>query len=152
MNFSKLLSVIPLFVVILALYNGMILIGVDFDECTKPIAEMASGGGGCEVESLFTLTLPSGKPWGPTWSSLFLLLGVLILYIELVKSTKTGSITLIEHALSMVVFIACLMEFILVPQAGTSTFLILTLMSLLDVVAGFTITVASARRDFTMGG
>ena len=81
-----------------------------------------------------------------------LLLGVLTLYIELVKSTKTGSITLIEHALSMVVFIACLMEFILVEQAGTSTFLILTLMSLLDVVAGFTITVASARRDFTMGG
>lgn len=151
MNFSKLLSVIPLFVVILALYNAMILIGVDFDECTKPVAEAASASS-CQVESLFTLTLPSGKSWGPTWSSLLLLLGVLTLYIELVKSTKTGSITLIEHALSMVVFIACLMEFILVEQAGTSTFLILTLMSLLDVVAGFTITVASARRDFTMGG
>ena len=145
MNLSKLMSVIPLFILILILYNVMILIGVDFGECTAQTAE-------CAVTSLFSLSLPSGKDWAPTWSSLILMFGVMILYIELVKSTKTGSITLIEHALSMVVFIACLMEFILVDKAGTSTFLIITLMSLLDVVAGFTITVASARRDFTMGG
>ncbi|HDN26067.1 MAG TPA: hypothetical protein ENG03_03030 [Thioploca sp.] len=149
MNISKLISLMPLFAVILILYNVMVFFGVNFDECTAQTLKNAAE---CQVNSLFSLTLPSGKEWAPTWSSLILMLGVMTLYIELVKSTKTGSITLIEHALSMVVFIACLMEFILIDSAGTSTFLIITLMSLLDVVAGFTITVASARRDFTMGG
>jgi hypothetical protein len=161
MNFSKLMSVIPLFVVILILYNVMVLVGVNFDECTTQTLQEYKECNDPEKckniiehspDPLFGLPLPSGKEWAPTWSSLILMLGVLTLYIELVKSTKTGSITLVEHALSMVVFIACLMEFILIDSAGTSTFLIITMMSLLDVVAGFTITVASARRDFTMGG
>ena len=150
MKFFKLVSAIPLFLVIFALYNAMVFIGVNFEECTKPPTDSVSVES-CQVEPLFTATLPSGKTWGPTWGSLLLLFAMFALYIELIKSTRTASITQIEHVLSMTVFIAYLMEFILVKGAGTSTFLILTLMSSLDVIAGFMITVASARRDITMG-
>jgi hypothetical protein len=138
MNFSKIVSIVPLFIVILMIYNIMAYFGVDFNFESS--------------QALFTVPLPSGATWKPTWSGILILLGVITLYVELLKSTKTGTATIVEHALSMVVFIAFLMEFILVKFAGTSTFLIITLMSLLEVVAGFTITVASARRDFTMGG
>ena len=137
MNFLKYFAYLPLFFVILILYNLMASLGMDFEFTAEP---------------LFNMGLPSGANWSPTWSGVFIMLGVITLYLELVKSTRTGNGTIVEHALSMVVFILFLLEFLLVKIAGTSTFLILTLMSLLDVVAGFSITVASARRDFTMGG
>jgi hypothetical protein len=136
MSFFKYLNYFPLFFIVLILYNIMAGIGINFEFNADPLFEMG---------------LPSGANWSPTWSGIFIMLGVITLYLELMKSTRTNTGTIAEHALSMVVFILFLLEFLLVKIAGTSTFLILTLMSLLDVVAGFSITVASARRDFTMG-
>jgi len=48
------------------------------------------------------------------------------------------------------VFTAYLIEFLLVQAAGTGVFLVLTLMSLLDLIAGFTVTLGAARRDLTI--
>ena len=48
------------------------------------------------------------------------------------------------------VFIIFLIEFIVVKGAGTSTFFILALMSLFDVIAGFSVTITTARRDVTL--
>ncbi len=138
MNFTRVISLIPLFSVVVLLYLLMAyLFDVNFELGAEP---------------LFTMSLPSDAKWEPTWSGIFILFGVIALFFEIVKSTKTGTATIVEHALSMLVFIACLMLFLFVQKAGTSTFLIITLMSLLDVVAGFNITIASARRDFSMGG
>jgi hypothetical protein len=39
-----------------------------------------------------------------------------------------------------------------IGDKGDSTFLFLTIMSFIDVIAGFTITIAAARRDFALGG
>jgi len=137
MRIFKFISVIPLFSVVLILYLVMAFLGVNFQ---------------LGADSLFSIPLPSGSEWNPSWSGIFVMLGVVALYFEIIKSTKTGTLTIVEHGLSMVVFITCLMLFLLYQPTGTSTFLIITLMSLLDVVAGFNITIASARRDFTMGG
>jgi hypothetical protein len=52
----------------------------------------------------------------------------------------------------MVVFVLFLIEFLVVKDCGTSTFFILGLMSLLDVIAGFTVSIVAARRDFSFGG
>ncbi|MEN8217164.1 MAG: hypothetical protein ABFS56_12515 [Pseudomonadota bacterium] len=134
-NIIKLISYVPLLGIILALYFVVVFAGVNFSAPSE----------------LFTLTLPSEAEWKLTSSDLFIMLGTITLYIEIVKSVRTGTGTIIEHALSLVVFIVYLVLFLLTPMAGTSTFLIITLMSLLDVIAGFTITVASARRDLTMG-
>jgi hypothetical protein len=49
-------------------------------------------------------------------------------------------------------FLAFLIIFLTVKDAGSSTFLILTLMSLLDVVGGFTVTISTARRDWGGAG
>ena len=64
----------------------------------------------------------------------------------------TGMSSVIDHALSMAVFVIFLVEFLVVKGCGTSTFFILGLMSLVDVIAGFTVSIAGARRDFTYGG
>jgi hypothetical protein len=57
----------------------------------------------------------------------------------------------VDHALSMALFIICLLEFIIIARFGNSTFFIITLICLLDVVAGFTVTISTARRDFGIG-
>jgi len=137
MNFFKIVAVIPLFVILLIFYNVMAFLGINL---------------GFNAEVLFSVPLPSGGDLSLNWSGIIILLGVFTLYIEIIKSTNTGTTTIVEHVLSLVVFIACLMELLLVEFASNSTFLIITLMSLLDVAAGFNITIASARRDFTMGG
>jgi hypothetical protein len=57
-------------------------------------------------------------------------------------------VAIINHALSMALFIICLVELLLASAFATSTFFLITLMVLLDVLAGFIVTIVSARRDF----
>jgi len=48
----------------------------------------------------------------------------------------------------MAVFVAALLEFLLLKGFGTLTFFLITLMTFIDVIAGFTVTIQGARRDF----
>jgi hypothetical protein len=52
----------------------------------------------------------------------------------------------------MLVFVACLVEFILVDRAFTSVFFFITIATLIDVIAGYTIGIRVARRDLAIGG
>ncbi len=101
---------------------------------------------------LFNITLPSGHIWRPTWGDFMVLAGILVLYIEIFKSTRTSETTIIDHLLSTIVLIFYLVCWLIYPWGGNSVFLILACMSFLDVIAGFTITISSARRDLTIGG
>ena len=56
-----------------------------------------------------------------------------------------------NHAVSMILFIVCLVEFLLHPNFATSAFFIVMVMTLLDVLAGVVVTIVSARRDFGVG-
>ncbi len=47
----------------------------------------------------------------------------------------------------MLLFIVCLVEFLLFSAFATSTFFLVTLMVLLDVLAGFIVTIVASRRD-----
>ena len=101
--------------------------------------------------TLFNLELVSGAIWTFTVSDLLLTLGLIFLYFEIFKATKTSNLTIVDHGLSLLVFIICLLEFIVLDKFGTTTFFLITLMTILDVVAGFTITISTARRDFGIG-
>lgn len=100
---------------------------------------------------LLTLPLLSGSQLPLNAGDLILCLGVLLLFVEVVKATRTGGATAIDHALSMLLFVGCLIEFLAVRQTGTVTFMLITLLTLLDVVAGFTISLSTARRDLFVG-
>lgn len=101
---------------------------------------------------LFDFLLPSGRDVIVTISDAFLLASVLFLYIETFKATRTSVISIIDHALSLLVFVVFLIEFLVIPRLGNTTFLIMTVASLMDVVMGFTVTISTAKRDFTLGG
>ena len=99
---------------------------------------------------LFQIRMVSATEWSLTWGDLTLLIGIVCLFFEVLKSTNTGRSSLIEHMLSTVLFIVFLVEFILLGAAASSTFFLLMAMSLVDVVAGFSISITGAGRDVTM--
>jgi hypothetical protein len=82
-----------------------------------------------------------------TPEEILLACSILLLGVEIIKATRMGIRGILDHVLSMILFIAMLVEFLLVAQAGTSTFFILMVTSLVDVMAGFIITARTAQRD-----
>lgn len=90
--------------------------------------------------------------WVVSFGDLLVLLSLILLFIELLKSTSTGTAAIFNHALSMLVFIICLVEFLLHPAFATTAFFLILVMSLLDVLAGVVVTIISARRDVEFAG
>jgi hypothetical protein len=92
-----------------------------------------------------------GATWAISSGDILVILSLGFFFVEILKSTSTGASTIANHAVSMIVFIICLIEFLLLKNFATSAFFILTVMSLLDVLAGVVVTIISARRDFSVG-
>jgi len=99
---------------------------------------------------LLTIPMVSGVEWSLTAEDLMLVVGLVCLFFEVLKSTNTGRSSVIEHMLSTVVFIIFLVEFLLLGAAASSTFFILMMMAIFDVIAGFTVSITGAGRDVTM--
>lgn len=133
-------NVFPLILVPVLIYNLVALGGTAM-----------SGDAGAVVDQMetmaFSVKMASGKLWVIQWGDILVLISLVLLFIELLKSTSTGTAAIFNHALSMLVFIICLVEFLLNPAFATSTFFIILVMSLLDVLAGVVVTIVSARRD-----
>jgi len=86
--------------------------------------------------TLVTLPLMSGVGWAVTLSDVLLALGILMLLFEVMKGARPGAKYLTDHLLSLIVFGGSAAEFVLLPQFGTSTFFLLTLMTLVDFLSG----------------
>lgn len=100
------------------------------------------------VEPVFTVTMVSDARFTLLLGDVLILGALVCLFVEIVKATRTSSPTIVDHALSLGVFVIHLVEFLTVAAAATSVFFILTAIALIDVVGGFTITIRGARRDF----
>jgi hypothetical protein len=61
-------------------------------------------------------------------------------------------VAIVNHALSMILFVFVLVEFLLIKGFATSTFFLIVVMVMLDVLAGFIVTIISARKDLDFGG
>ena len=96
---------------------------------------------------MFTLPMFSGTPWAITAGDFLLVISVLLLFFEVLKSTRSAQSSILEHMLSMLVFVAFLVEFLVVGAAASSVFFIVLVMTIIDVVAGFTVSITSAGRS-----
>jgi hypothetical protein len=104
-----------------------------------------------DTESLYLdQVLPSTAEFYLKVGDLFVLAGLIALLFEIIKAARLGARTIVGHILSTATFIVVLVEFLLVPFCGTATFFFLMVMALTDVVAGFFISIPSARRDCTV--
>jgi hypothetical protein len=131
---STWMSAVPLLSIIVLAYVAFATGGADF---TLP---------------RFSPVLPSGGTWQITLGDGLLALALFVLFIEILKSTRTGGNSVVDHALSLIVFAICLILFLIWPLAATSVFFLITLTTLIDVIAGFSVTIRAARRDYSVGG
>jgi hypothetical protein len=100
--------------------------------------------------TVFNVPLLSGRSMAISTGDILVLSGVLLLYVEILKATRLSNKAIMDHVLSMLVFLAMTIEFIAVQRAATSTFLILVALSFVDVIGGFTITIRTAQRDISL--
>jgi hypothetical protein len=94
----------------------------------------------------------SGQDWVLTWEDILLTFAIFLLWIEIVKSSRMGTRTIMDHILAMALFIGMLVEFLLVQRAGTSTFFLLMTIALVDVLAGFIVGMRSSQRQVEIEG
>ena len=99
-------------------------------------------------EAVMVLPAASGGRWPVTLGDLIVFVSLIILFIELLKSTGSRRAVIINHSLSLLLFAGCLVEFLLFQAFATSAFFLLATMVLLDVLAGFAV---SLRREIDIG-
>jgi len=99
-----------------------------------------------------TVHMMSGTDWTMTTGDVLVAVAILLLCGEVIKSSRISRRTIIDHALSLVLFLGMLIEFILVKQAATATFFLLLVVGFIDVLGGFAVTLRSAQRDLTVEG
>ncbi len=104
------------------------------------------------VTTIASIKLPSMAGTEAAWiisiADLLVLGGLVALFIEIAKATRTGNVSIADHGASFLVFVGFLLEFLLVIQAGNTTFFILMCIAGIDVLAGFTVSITGARRDW----
>jgi len=99
-----------------------------------------------------TVHMMSGVDWTMTTGDVLVALAILLLCGEVMKSSRVSRRTIIDHALSLILFLGMVIEFILVKQAATATFFLLLVVGFIDVLGGFAVTLRSAQRDLTVEG
>ena len=104
------------------------------------------------TQSIVSIPMMSGASWTLAPGDLLIAFSVLLLFVEMLKSTRLSSRAIVDHLLSTMLFVVMLIEFLLVQRAATGTFFLLLMISFVDVVGGFTITIRTAQRDITVEG
>ncbi len=129
-----LLQVFPLLALSVVVYNIIVLVTGD----VEAVLFLQRG---------IEITLFSGEAWKFTIGDLLIVVSLVLLFVEILKSTVTTANSIANHALSMLVVIVALIEFLMFKGFGTSTFFIIMCMGLIDVIAGFSITIVASKRD-----
>ena len=129
------IDIFPLLAIPLILYNFVVLTTIS--------------GSGDQVQSwfaspIFTVHSFSGDAWNVSAGDIFLLISLLLLFID--------ALSLINHGLAALVFVVFLIEFLTLHGFTNSIFGLLMIMQLVDVVAGYTVTAVAAKRDFGSPG
>lgn len=127
---------IPLFAYLLLMYNAVVFSGA-------AVREFGLG------TVMHTFSLPSGAVFTVSVGESLLMIGAIALYAEMVRATRDTTASLRDHRLPVLICAGFLVEFLLVAKAATLPFFALLLMSLLGVIAGFTVGTVQGRQERT---
>ena len=130
----------------------LLLLAIVFYNLIAAVHMFAAAGTDHLLQLGVTVQMFSHEPWTFSIGDLVVVVGLCLLFVEVVKATRTTAIEVLNHALSMLVFVIALVEFIVLPAFATSPFFFLVMMTLFDVVAGFTISIVAAKRDLGVPG
>lgn len=127
------LTHVPLLLVPFLLYNAFaFLIFRDWER-------------GFSGATIFKVPMPSGAEFALTVSASIVLMALVLLAVEVIKATRPGGTSAIDHILAAFLFILFLVEFLFVPQAATSTFFVLMAVACADLVCGLVVSMRPPR-------
>ena len=101
----------PLLALPVLLYNLVLLSMKGGLNATDAAAQLA--------QPLFTIHMTSGGAWPVNLGDLFLAAALIVMFIELLKSTNSRNVAIVNHSLSMILFVVCLVEFLLLKGFST---------------------------------
>lgn len=127
-----LLRAFPFLALLVVAYNALIVFG-----------------GGTTGVVVGAVRLPSGDLWSVSVGDVFVVTALVLLFVELV-SASARTVSVVNHGLSLIVLVVCVVEFLMVQGCGTPEFLYITLIVAIDVLAGYSISVRLARRDLAI--
>ena len=132
------LQMFPLLTVSLIIYGVLTLAGVGDGEVIWHQVQIA------------VLPLASDDDWIIRGGDFFLVASMGLLFVELIRATRTDTSSIANHGLSFLLFLACLLTFIFINGFGNSYFFIYMSMTFLDAMAGMVVTTVTARRDLNV--
>lgn len=124
----------PLLLIPVAIYNMVAFLMPDLT-WTSPLRQF---------------TLASGETVALTAGGGLIILSLVFLFFEILKATRPAVRSIIDHLLSTLIFIGALVEFLLMKQAGSETFLVLLVILLVDVIGGWSVSLRTAQRDISL--
>ncbi len=133
--------IFPLMIIPVALYNLVVLFGNVvakndmFQLLTKPVG----------------IKMFSGEVWMVSAGDFIVFVAIAMLFIEVIKASGTSRKEMVNNALSTLVFVVALIEFLILKGFSTSVFFFITVMCLFDAIGGPTITAIAAKRDIGLG-
>jgi hypothetical protein len=123
---------LPLLLIPFALYNALTFMMPDFSWNRE----------------IWRVHMISGGDWSITPAVAIVAGSVVILLVEMLRAARRASRrTILGHVLSMILFVAMLVEFMTLKEVASATFFLLLVVSFVDVAAGFAVSIRAARRD-----
>ena len=96
---------------------------------------------------IFQVRLFSDALWSLNWGDLMVFVGLLALLGEVFRSTSMARGAVANHLFSIIVLVIYVIEFVVVADAANSTFFILMIIALIDVLTGVVVAIRMATRD-----
>ena len=135
---SVFFDVLPLLAIPMLYYNFVVFAGFAGSTPAAIAAWMISP----------TITIPmfSGAVLSLSVSDIILFASMPLLFFEIVKSARSDALSVMNHIVSTLTLLIGTIEFVAVQGFSTAVFCLIVIMQLVDVIAGFTVTIAAARR------
>ena len=98
------------------------------------------------TETVFAIPLVSDRRLPVSIGDLIVAIGMLLLYVEVMKAARPGGKGITDHILSFVLLLAIAGELALVPRASTVTLLLLAVLGFVDLLTGISLSLRARRR------
>ena len=99
---------------------------------------------------MLNFTMLSQTSFRLSWGGAFIISSLIALYIEISFSARSATNAIVNHVISLLLFIMGFALFLMVDKAATLEFLILVIIMLIDVAAGLTLSIRSAKSASSM--
>ena len=101
-------------------------------------------------DTLFAIPLLSDRRMPVTTGDLIVAVAILLFYVEVLKAARLGIKGVMDHVLSLVLFVGMAAEFMLAPQAATPTFMYLVVLGFVDVITGLSVGMRRGEPDIVL--